>query len=95
MQSSVKAYVWDITGGFCWYCGDQMHPFRTFSVDHIEPVSQGGKTEEGNLVPCCRWCNVSKSNRSIESLRRSLANRFGVPSFEFAFARHPEWFENV
>jgi hypothetical protein len=32
-------------------------------MDHFVPVSRGGKTEVGNLIPCCKSCNSKKNNR--------------------------------
>jgi len=45
-------------GGLCAYgCG---RPATT--NDHIWPVSRGGESRPGNLVPCCRSCNSKKKN---------------------------------
>ena len=29
-------------------------------MDHIVPVSRGGRTTKGNVVPCCKECNNAK-----------------------------------
>jgi len=29
-------------------------------VDHIVPLSRGGKTSKGNVAPCCKDCNNKK-----------------------------------
>lgn len=48
----------DRFGGLCAYgCGR-----RSDTVDHIWPVSRGGRSAPGNLAPACRSCNSSKSN---------------------------------
>lgn len=44
----------------CAYCGG---PTETW--DHIVPVSRGGKTTPGNVVPACLSCNSSKSNKDV------------------------------
>lgn len=45
----------------CQYCG-RMAPDVTLEVDHIKPVSKGGKNEIMNLVTSCLECNRGKSN---------------------------------
>lgn len=47
--------------GLCAYCGEG--PATTW--DHIVPVSQGGLTEPGNVVPACVSCNSSKRDRDV------------------------------
>jgi 5-methylcytosine-specific restriction endonuclease McrA len=29
-------------------------------MDHIVPISRGGKSTKGNVVPCCKSCNTAK-----------------------------------
>jgi 5-methylcytosine-specific restriction endonuclease McrA len=42
--------------GKCAYCQDR--PFE--QLDHIIPVSRGGRHSIGNLLPACQPCNISK-----------------------------------
>lgn len=57
-------------------------PPNTFVVDHIIPLSFGGKSDIDNLAPACSTCNGSKKNKSLEEFRflreRQLA---GMPRF--------------
>lgn len=46
--------------GKCAYCGK---PATTY--DHIVPVSKGGQTTPGNIVPACNSCNSSKKTKDI------------------------------
>lgn len=49
----------ETTDGLCGYsCGRAATTF-----DHVIPVSKGGRTEPGNIVPACGPCNSSKGNR--------------------------------
>jgi 5-methylcytosine-specific restriction protein A len=45
--------------GICHYCGGKFKPGE-LSMDHIVPVSRGGKSTKGNIVPCCKECNNNK-----------------------------------
>ena len=47
--------------GFCAYCKTQTQ--TTF--DHILPVDKGGPDEISNMVPACKACNSSKSNKNL------------------------------
>lgn len=46
----------------CQICGRTAQDGITLEVDHIVPVSKGGKTVEPNLQTLCRDCNRGKSN---------------------------------
>ncbi len=45
--------------GICNYCGKKFLP-RELTMDHIIPLSRGGKSEKHNMVPACKECNNSK-----------------------------------
>lgn len=46
-------------GGLCAYgCGRS-----AIGLDHIQPISLGGKSEPSNLVPACKPCNSGKRDR--------------------------------
>lgn len=49
----------------CCMCGNSVlkEPNLLLEVDHIIPVSKGGKTEASNLQTLCWRCNRSKSNK--------------------------------
>jgi hypothetical protein len=44
----------------CAYCGG---PFE--QIDHVIPLSKGGKHCLSNLRPACRFCNLSKHNKNL------------------------------
>ena len=48
-------------GARCRKCRTVLH----LEIDHIIPVSKGGKTEESNLQTLCRRCNRRKSKKLI------------------------------
>lgn len=41
------------------YCG-AAPPAAELTLDHVEPRVKGGDGSDGNLVTCCRTCNVRK-----------------------------------
>ena len=45
--------------GVCHYCGRHVAP-KELTMDHVVPVSRGGKTTKGNVVACCKACNTAK-----------------------------------
>jgi len=45
--------------GRCYYCGKSFSP-RGLTMDHIVPLSRGGKSKKGNVVPACKDCNNKK-----------------------------------
>lgn len=48
-------------GYVCQYCGDDVSK-KTATLDHVLPVSHGGKTTFENTVTACGPCNANKGN---------------------------------
>lgn len=48
--------------GRCVYC---FKPLSEPTIDHITPITRGGGNESENLVPACRSCNASKSDKLL------------------------------
>ena len=52
---------WDrqIQAGICHYCGK--HVGRAdLTMDHVVPLTRGGRSTKGNIVPACKECNSRK-----------------------------------
>ncbi|MCL2789076.1 MAG: HNH endonuclease [Desulfobulbus sp.] len=47
--------------GTCWYCGRQVG-YHNLTMDHVIPLTRGGRSTKDNLVPCCKECNTSKQS---------------------------------
>jgi 5-methylcytosine-specific restriction enzyme A len=45
--------------GRCYYCG-QTVAHRELTMDHLVPLTRGGRSTKDNLVPCCKDCNNQK-----------------------------------
>jgi len=48
--------------GHCHYCGKE----AKLTLDHVIPLSKGGKHSKDNVVPACEHCNKSKGNKTLE-----------------------------
>lgn len=60
----------------CAYCGLPMskrrypwHPERVATLDHVLPVSRGGRNQRGNLVAACFGCNQAKGAMTGDEFR--------------------------
>jgi len=49
------------SSGICYYCGKKVG-IRALTMDHIIPLSRGGRSTRDNLVPCCKSCNTRKKS---------------------------------
>jgi len=47
--------------GRCYYCGRTL-PKSDLTMDHVVPLTRGGKSVKGNLAVCCKECNTRKKN---------------------------------
>jgi 5-methylcytosine-specific restriction endonuclease McrA len=48
-----------VAKGECHYCR-RSTPSKELTMDHIVPISRGGKSTKGNVAPCCKTCNTAK-----------------------------------
>jgi 5-methylcytosine-specific restriction endonuclease McrA len=64
MNANLRYQVLTRDNSRCQRCGaSALTHGVTLHVDHIVPVSKGGKTVLGNLQTLCETCNLGKSNR--------------------------------
>lgn len=73
----------------CEYClASSLYSFHAFTIDHVVPISKGGKNDQDNLVFSCQYCNSSKYNKvaSLDLLTGNL-----VPLFN---PRRDNWSEH-
>jgi len=47
----------------CQYCSNK-HIKQDLTLDHVIPVSKGGKTNWKNIVAACKSCNSHKGNKT-------------------------------
>ncbi len=103
VSQATRQKIWEKSHGRCWYCGKTEEPM---SIDHIVPLSHGGKDNPNNLVPRCRSCNSRKKTKSLEEYREWLTRHnpvfFSDEQIEFlskfgitlpSRPKHVFWFE--
>jgi 5-methylcytosine-specific restriction endonuclease McrA len=49
----------------CAYCSAVLSDSNVRTIDHVIPLTRGGRHHVSNLVACCRPCNLSKKNRLL------------------------------
>lgn len=59
--------------GLCKYCRSAMSkgegPYEA-TIDHVVPISRGGRNSRDNVVLACRSCNQAKGAMSVEEFRK-------------------------
>lgn len=61
-RGTVKS-IGDLQGWLCVYC--KINVSDKYHVDHIYPLSKGGRHEPSNLQILCQPCNLKKSSKII------------------------------
>ena len=80
----------------CQYCGVKIGK-NGGTIDHVIPISRGGKTEYTNCVLCCKSCNSNKRDRTPEQAGMPLRTKPRKPGFasvykQYLSAEYPsEW----
>jgi len=60
IPDKLRELVVDRAKGLCEYCQTNSSIVIYMEIDHIKPVSKGGKTEADNLCLACISCNRAK-----------------------------------
>ena len=69
--SLIKKKNWwknKISKGICFYCNKSFNK-NELTIDHKIPISKGGRSVKGNLVPCCKECNNNKKSDIVVELK--------------------------
>jgi len=64
--------------GVCHYCGKKFPP-EELTMDHLVPLSKGGKSIKANLVPSCKSCNSAKKNNYAFELKLESSEKGSEP----------------
>lgn len=65
MTDRLRVTILRRDGSRCKMCGASAAAGATLHIDHITPVSRGGRTVPENLQTLCQSCNLGKSNTFI------------------------------
>jgi 5-methylcytosine-specific restriction enzyme A len=49
--------------GTCYHC-EQKYKSTELTMDHLIPISRGGKSDKKNCVPSCKDCNTKKGSKT-------------------------------
>ncbi|MBN1850365.1 MAG: HNH endonuclease [Deltaproteobacteria bacterium] len=52
-------WIRKINQGVCYYCNQEVGK-SNLTMDHVVPLSRGGKSTKGNIVAACKECNNKK-----------------------------------
>lgn len=91
-----KKVLFNRDGWSCQYCGISLG-YSSLSIDHVLPVSRGGKTSWKNCVAACTTCNYKKGNKTPEEAKMNLRNIPMEPSVLHFWDSgspsnwHPDW----
>lgn len=69
MTRSLREQIMKRDNYTCQSCGKYMPDEVGLHIDHIIPVSKGGKTVASNLQVLCSKCNGSKSNKLRKDIK--------------------------
>lgn len=61
----------------CVYCDSKVN----LTLDHLIPVSKGGKSTWNNLVTCCKKCNTMKGDKLLKDTNMKVKRLPYKPSF--------------
>lgn len=64
ISTQSRSAVFNLTNGRCLYCRKNIN-IDNFHVDHLYPISRGGRNSLNNYVPACSQCNLSKRAKII------------------------------
>jgi hypothetical protein len=80
----------EITSKNCFYCGikpnnvsltkasedDRRTKYRSYTYNGIDRIDSSMGYVKGNVVPCCKWCNIAKSNKSVEEFKGHIRKMY-------------------
>lgn len=77
LSKKMRFDVFKRDGFQCQYCGSTP-PGVVLEVDHIHPVSKGGKNRVDNLITSCFECNRGKAAGLLTAAPQTVADKAAV-----------------
>lgn len=80
ISKKTKGEVFSKTNNRCYYCGIDLDFFNfpaknAAVIDHVIPVSKGGKNNMENLVGSCNSCNGRKKDKDIKDFKDMMQSK--------------------
>jgi len=75
----------------CQYCGKSPRDGIELVVDHVYPVSKGGKGDYHNLITACKKCNGHKGNKILDL--PLIIDIWEGSNGEFEYEEVKEWWQ--
>lgn len=66
-KKSVRKSVFDKYGEICLACGAT----ENITIDHVIPVSKGGRNDISNYQPLCKSCNSKKMDKATDYRKKN------------------------
>jgi 5-methylcytosine-specific restriction protein A len=69
----MRASSWwkqQIGKGVCYHC-EKKYSREQLTMDHLIPLSRGGRSTKKNIVVACKECNSHKKNLTVAEIRLS------------------------
>lgn len=77
ITKTVRFNIFKRDGFQCSYCG-KTPPSVVLELDHIEPLSRGGSSDEANLITACFDCNRGKGANPLDKAPSVLVENMEV-----------------
>ena len=96
ISKKLRFDVFKRDGFQCQYCGSTP-PSVVLEIDHIHPVSKGGKGQEDNLITSCFDCNRGKAAGLLTVAPQSVADKAAILAEKmaqlqaFQALQHEKW----
>ena len=74
----------------CQYCGRRF-PTNEMSIDHVIPLSRGGKTRWGNVACACTECNKRKGGKTPQQAGMKLIREPHAPKYNPLITQVPQF----
>ena len=75
VSNRMRFAIYDRDNHRCKKCGRRTD---NLEIDHIIPISKGGKSTYDNLQTLCHWCNIEKSNKIEPSYELTMKSKYGI-----------------
>jgi 5-methylcytosine-specific restriction endonuclease McrA len=77
-ELSKKLYIYQ--NGQCFYC-KKITARKQCDLEHMTPISKGGKDNPTNIALSCYHCNKEKHNKTVDEYREWMIKNKYTPNF--------------